>query len=67
MALLNLHIKYFIFISCIKVLYLHVYLCTTSVPGAHGGKKKKRFQISWNWSYRCEHLVPLTTEPSLQP
>lgn len=31
------------------VFYLHVYLCTTHVPGAPG--VQKRVLLLWNWSY----------------
>lgn len=35
-----MHFYFLIFILCIGIFFLHVCMCTVSVPGAQGGQKK---------------------------
>lgn len=71
-----------LFILCVVVFYLHVYLCTTCVPGTYRGQKRAVDLLEWNGSYCLlatvwalgmksrlseRASVLLTAEPSLQP
>lgn len=42
---------------------MHVYLCTTRVPGAHGGKKKASDPLEMELQTIVSHHVVLGTKP----